>query len=73
MTGLRGWGRAYARISHRILANLGSSDPNADAALLSNTINGHVIEQLALQRKDFEVAILRPPILRLLTAIAGPG
>ena len=69
---LRDWGRAYARIIHRILANLGSSDPNADAALLTNTINGHVIGQLALQRKDFELAILRPAILRLLKAIARP-
>tara|TARA_R110000822_G_scaffold5639_4_gene24185 strand:- start:26513 stop:27163 length:651 start_codon:yes stop_codon:yes gene_type:complete len=68
---LRDWGRAYARIIHRILANLGSSDPNADAALLTNTINGHVIGQLALQRKDFESTVLRPAILRLLTAIAG--
>lgn len=68
---LRNWGRAYARIIHRILANLGSSNPNADAALLTNTINGHVIGQLALQRKDFESTVLRPAILRLLTAIAG--
>lgn len=69
---LRDWGRAYARIIHRILASVGSSDPNADAALLTNTINGHVIGQLALQRKDFEPSILRPAILRLLTAIADP-
>lgn len=68
---LRDWGRAYARIIHRILANLGSSDPNADAALLTNTINGHVIGQLALQRKNFESTVLRPAIHRLLTAIAG--
>ncbi len=69
---LRDWGRAYARIIHRILANLGSSDPDADAALLTNTINGHVIGQLALQRKDFESTVLRPAILRLLTTIASP-
>lgn len=68
---LRNWGQAYARILYRILANLGSSDPNADAALLTNTINGHVIGQLALQRKDFESTVLRPAILRMLTAIAG--
>ncbi|ABP78326.1 TetR family transcriptional regulator [Pseudomonas aeruginosa] len=68
---LHDWGRAYARIIHTVLANLGSSDPNADAALLINTINGHVIGQLALQRSNFESAILRPAIFRLLTAISS--
>src|SRR5690606_23709762 len=67
----RDWGRAYARIVHRILAHLGSLVPDADEALLTNTINGHVIGQLALQRKDFESTVLRPAILRLLKAIAG--
>ncbi len=69
---LREWGRAYARIILKALAGLGSTDPAADAALLTNTINGHVIGQLALQRKDFEAAILRPAICRLLIAISHP-
>ncbi|SEN00412.1 transcriptional regulator, TetR family [Pseudomonas sp. ok272] len=68
---LHDWGRAYARIMHAALANLGSSDPNADAALLINTINGHVIGQLALQRSNFESTILRPAIFRVLTAISS--
>src|SRR5699024_3219290 len=50
---LREWGRAYVRIIRKILSNLGSDNPEADATLLTNTINGHVVGQLALQRKDF--------------------
>ncbi|HTN35119.1 MAG TPA: TetR family transcriptional regulator [Marinobacter sp.] len=68
---LREWGRAYARIIHKVLSNLGSDNPDADAALLTNTINGHVVGQLAFQRKDFEASILRPALVRLLGVIAS--
>lgn len=63
---LRQWGRAYARITHRTLAALGASNPEADAALLISAINGLVINQLALPRRDFERRIMRPAVLRLL-------
>ncbi|SOB76954.1 transcriptional regulator, TetR family [Marinobacter sp. LV10R510-11A] len=68
---LREWGRAYTRIIRKVLTNLGSDDPDEDAALMINTISGHVVSQLALQRKDFEVSILRPALVRLLAVIAS--
>jgi DNA-binding transcriptional regulator YbjK len=68
---LREWGRSYALIIRKVLTNLGSDDPDEDAALMINIINGHVVSQLALQRKDFEVSILRPALARLLAAIAS--
>jgi hypothetical protein len=66
---LRAWGRAYARITRETLSAIGSPDPAADAALLTNAINGMVIGQLALPRKDFESEVLRPTLERLLIGI----
>ena len=66
---LRAWGRAYARITRRTLSAIGSMDPVADAALLTNAINGMVISQLALPRKDFESEVLRPTLEHLLIGI----
>ena len=66
---LRAWGRAYARITRATFSAIGSSDPAADAALLTNAINGMVIGQLALPRKDFESEVLRPTLERLLIGI----
>jgi AcrR family transcriptional regulator len=68
---LRRWGRAYAAISRRTLAALGSADPDADAATLTNAITGMVIGQLAVPRSDFETAALRPFLERFLRGIAG--
>lgn len=69
---IREWGRAYARISHDTFVRLGSSNPEADSALMTNMISGLVMRQLALHRPDFEAAILRPAIERLLRSFAGP-
>ena len=66
---LKAWGRAYARITRETLSALGSIDPTADAALLTNAINGMVIGQLALPRRDFEAEVLRPTLEHLLIGI----
>lgn len=63
---IQAWGREYARIVRGTLEALGSTDPSADAALLTNLINGLVISQLALPRKDFADAILRQAIEQFL-------
>lgn len=63
---IQAWGREYARIVRGTLEALGSSDPSADAALLTNLINGIVVSQLALPRKDFANSILRQAIERFL-------
>ncbi len=67
------WGRAYAQIVHDTLQTLGSRNPEADTALLINTINGHILGQLALPRRTFEATILRPALERLLTDIRDQG
>jgi DNA-binding transcriptional regulator YbjK len=63
---IQAWGRGYTRIVRGTLEQLGSLDPSADAALLINLINGVVISQLALPRKDFEDAILSQAVERFL-------
>ncbi|MFM1659771.1 TetR family transcriptional regulator [Pseudomonas aeruginosa] len=67
---LREWGRAYARITHNTFEQLGSDNPEADSALLTNLISGLVLRQLALARPDFESSVLRPAVERLLRSIA---
>lgn len=66
---LHAWGRAYARIVGETLASLGSADPPGDAASLTHLINGLVIGQLAMPRRDFADAILRPAVERFLRAM----
>lgn len=65
---IQAWGREYARILRGTLEKLGSSTPSTDAALLINLINGLVVNQLALPRKDF-VPILRHAIERFLNGV----
>lgn len=68
---LREWGRAFGRITHDTFVRLGSNDPEADSAAITNLITGMVLRQLALPTPDFEKAILAPSIERLLTMIAA--
>lgn len=68
---LREWGRAFGRITHHSFVRLGSMDPEADSAVITNLITGMMIRQLALPRPDFESTILTPSIERLLTAIGA--
>lgn len=53
-TALRDWGRAYARRMEVSLRRLGSRDPQADAAQLTNAIGGLIIGQRVLPRRCFE-------------------
>lgn len=68
---LREWGRSYARTAESALRALGSDDPAADMAQLTNAIGGLVVGQLAVPRRDFEPRVLRPAVERLVLAIAG--
>jgi len=63
---IQAWGRGYIRIVRGTLERMGSRAPSADAALLTNLINGLVISQLALPKKDFADSILRQAIERCL-------
>lgn len=69
---IQAWGRGYTRIVRGTLERLGSSDPSADAALLVNLINGIVISQLALPRKDFADSILRQAVEQFLRNMHPP-
>jgi DNA-binding transcriptional regulator YbjK len=69
---IQAWGRGYTRIVRETLEKLGSLDPSADAALLVNLINGIVISQLALPRKDFADSILRQAVEQFLRNMRPP-
>jgi hypothetical protein len=49
---------------------LGSSDPETDAHLILSLSNALLLEQVAMRRKDFEEALLRPALTRMLTLAA---
>ena len=68
---VREWGQAYARITRQTFTRLGSSDAERDSALLTNLISGLVIQQLALPRRNFEAAVLRPAIENFLVIVGG--
>ena len=62
---LDAWGRAYERLLAAELT-AGSDDPEQDAELLLNLLNGLLLRQAATPRADFEAAVLRPAIERFL-------
>jgi DNA-binding transcriptional regulator YbjK len=66
---IREWGRAYLAASEEALRALGSRDPRRDTALLVSVINGLVLQQLSVPRDDFEDAVLRPTLERILAWI----
>jgi hypothetical protein len=49
---------------------LGSKNAAADYSFMLNTINGLLISQLFLPRRDFEEKILSPAVERLTVSIA---
>ena len=69
---IRHWGRAYARAGRAAFEKLGSAEPARDARLVAQLINGMVLEQLAVPRRDFERRVLRPTLERILRVISGP-
>ena len=69
---IRHWGHAYARAGRAAFEKLGSAEPARDAHLVAQLINGMVLEQLAVPRRDFERRVLRPTLERILRMISGP-
>ncbi len=63
---LEAWGDAYTRLFAAELTS-GAPDPQADAELLLNLLNGLLLRQLAAPRPDFEQAELRAAIERFMT------
>ena len=68
---LDAWGDAYRRLFTAHLEQLGSDDPETDAHLILSAGNALLLEQVAMQRPDFERAVLRPALTRLLRLVAG--
>jgi DNA-binding transcriptional regulator YbjK len=69
---LDAWGDGYRRLFSAILEQLGSTEPETDAHLVLSVGNALLLEQVAMQRRDFEAAVLRPALTRLLTTLATP-
>lgn len=64
---LDAWGDAYVRLLAAELTH-GAEDPQTEAELLLNLLNGLLLRQVAVPRDDFEHAVLRPAFERFLTA-----
>ena len=62
---LAAWGDAYTKLFAAALT-ASARDPEAEAELLLNLLNGLLLRQLATPRDDFERAVLRPAIERLI-------
>jgi DNA-binding transcriptional regulator YbjK len=63
---LDAWGDGYRKLFAAILEQLGSTDPETDAHLVLSAGNALLLEQVAMQRRDFETSVLRPALTRLL-------
>jgi DNA-binding transcriptional regulator YbjK len=62
---LQAWGDAYRRLFAAQLT-AGTVDPETDAELLLNLLNGLLLRQVAAPVRDFEGAVLRPAFERFI-------
>jgi TetR/AcrR family transcriptional regulator, regulator of biofilm formation and stress response len=67
---LDAWGNAYRQLFVTFLQRLASTDPETDAHLILSVGNALLLEQVAVQRPNFEAAVLRPALTRLLTVVS---
>jgi DNA-binding transcriptional regulator YbjK len=67
------WQDAHLRLAEMGCRAIGSDDSELDAQVVVATITGLMLEQLAGGRADFETAVMRPALRRLLSQIAGAG
>ena len=65
----RAWTDVHVRALAPTLQRLRSPDPERDAWTLVTALDGMVIEQLAARRPEFEGALLRPALERLLRGL----
>lgn len=65
----RAWTDAYRALVGTMLAAAGSTDPDRDAVLLVAAIDGLLLEQLTREEPDYEHAVLRPMLVRLIAAL----
>jgi AcrR family transcriptional regulator len=65
------WGKRLQRLYDRPFRDIGSKNSAGDFQFFLQAVNGFLIAQRALPRKDFEERMLRPSILRVLKVIAS--
>lgn len=68
---LQRWQDAHLRLAEVGCRAIGSADPAADAGLVVALLTGLMLQQLAGGRDDFEEAVMRPTLERLLQGLAG--
>ena len=62
----RAWTDDNVRALSPALGRIGSPEPDRDAWVVVTALDGMVFDQLAARRPDFEAAVLRPALGRLL-------
>jgi TetR/AcrR family transcriptional regulator, regulator of biofilm formation and stress response len=65
----RAWTDAYSRAIAPALEKLGSPDPERDGWIVFAAVCGMVLDELAAPQPEFEQAILRPAVERLLVGL----
>jgi DNA-binding transcriptional regulator YbjK len=65
----RAWAGAYSRAIAPALEKLGSPDPERDGWIVFAALCGMVLDELAAPQLEFEQAILRPAVERLLVGL----
>lgn len=65
----RAWTDAYSRAIAPALEKLGSPDPERDGWIVFAALCGMVLDELAAPQPEFEQAILRPAVERLLVGL----
>jgi DNA-binding transcriptional regulator YbjK len=65
----RAWTDAYLRAIVPALAKLGSPGPQRDGSIVFAAVCGMVLDELAAPQPEFEQAILRPAVERLLVGL----
>ena len=69
---LENWGAAYVKLFAAELT-AGAADPEREAELLLNLLNGLLLRQVATPHEDFEIAVLVPAFERFITSGGAAG
>lgn len=67
---LQRWQDAHLRLAEMGCRAIGSDDPQLDARVVVATLTGLMLQQLAGGREDFEDAVMRPALERLLQRLS---
>lgn len=68
---LQRWQDAHLRLAEMGCRAIGSEEPELDARVVVAALTGLMLQQLAGGREDFEVAVMRPALERLLGRLSA--